>query len=425
MQSKDFYISRIIDLKIQQYLKCFGTISIQGPLGCGKKTTAKKYCQSEFNLLDSTRNYNNKNLALMDPSIVLKGENPRLIDEWQEVPSLWDAVRHEVDFNNGKGLFILTGSATPKRDHIIHSGAGRIASLKMRTMSLYESKDSSGLVSLKDVVEGKDITCNTGEVSLEDLASFIIRGGWPANLNVDKELQYLLPSEYIKTIIENEIFVLNNSRYNAHKLGLLLKSLARNESTTPSINKLVDDIKVFDDDIIDSDTVRKYLTVFESMYLIENQLPFATNNRSSIRVKQKEKLHFCDPSLAAAILNLNQDKLINDLETFGSLFEALVEHDLRIYCESFNASLYHYQDYKNNEFDAVIELEDGDYVAVEIKLGANKIEDAAKNLIKIKNQIINSGGKGPKELIVVCGLTNAAYKRSDGVYVLPLTALKN
>lgn len=420
----EIYLDRIIDSKIQTYLECFGAISLEGPKWCGKTRTAMHNSKSEIFLSDPRNNFNNRQVAMMNPFLVLKGDFPRLIDEWQVSPQIWDAVRHEVDFNNQKGMFILTGSATPKRSQIFHSGAGRIASIKMRTMSLFETHDSSGIVSLKDMCEGKDIDNFTGDVSLYSLASYIIRGGWPANIKIKKENQHLLPREYIKTIIENEIFTLTDSKYNAHKMMLLLKSLARNESATPSINKLINDIKINDDDKIDGDTIRKYLQNFESMYLIDNQLPFSFNTRSSLRVKQKEKFHFCDPSLSVALLNLNESKLFNDLETFGLLFESLVIHDLRIYADCMNASLYHYQDYAGNEFDAVIQLENGEYVAVEVKLGANTIEEASKKLIKIKNQIIASGGKPPKEMIIISGLSSYSYKTKDGIYVAPLTALK-
>ena len=425
MNYKDKYLSRIIDKEVNNLLDCFGAVCIEGPKWCGKTRTSLLHSKSNIFLADPSYNFNNKNLAIMNPKLILDGETPRLIDEWQEVPQIWDAVRYEVDFRSDFGQFILTASSTPKRNGIIHSGAGRIAKIKMRTMSLFETGDSTGDVSLKDICDGKDISKFTGEISLTDLANYIIRGGWPANLKVSKENQYLLPKKYIETILDNEIFIIQDKKYDIHKIELLLKSLARNESTTASRRKIINDIKEFDGDSVDSNTIANYLNLFENMFLIENQLPFSSNVKSKIRIKQSEKLHFCDPSLAATILNLNEEKLINDLQTFGFLFEALVEHDLRIYAENFGAKLYHYQDYNNDEIDAIIELNDGNYVAIEIKLGANQIDDAANNLIKLKNKIEKNNGKAPKELVVICGLTNACYKRNDGVYVTSLTALKD
>lgn len=419
------YKPRIIDGMVQKNLTTFGAICIEGPKWCGKTWTSSYHCNSEFLIGDPANNFQNRALAEISPAIVLEGETPRLLDEWQEVTPIWDAVRYTVDQRAKKGQFILTGSSTPKRKGVLHSGAGRIGKLRMRTMSLYESGDSSGVVSLQELCNGKLTPSLTGEVHLRDLANYVVRGGWPGNLNVPIENASLLPQSYLDAILDDDSQRIDDKKYDTAKMRLLLRSLARNESTTATKRKLLNDIKEIDDETIDADTVTTYLDIFNRLFLIDNQLPFATNIRSSVRVKQAEKRHFCDPALACALLKATPDRLIGDLETFGFLFEALVERDLKIYAESFGANLFHYQDYNNKEVDAVIELEDGKWCAFEIKLGANQIEKAATELIALRDDIAKDGGIAPSILCVICGMSNAAYVRPDGVFVIPITALKN
>ena len=420
------YKPRVIDGTIKEYLKTFGAICIEGPKWCGKTWTSSHHSNSEIYIGNPSGNFQNRTLAQMSPELVLDGKSPRLIDEWQEVPPLWDAVRHKVDESGGKGQFILTGSATPNHKGIMHSGAGRIARIKMHTMSLYESGDSSGEISLAELCNGNFTPTMTGEVYINDLIEYIIKGGWPANVDIPAEQAALLPLQYIDAIIEDDVYRIDGVKRNKEKMKLLLRSLARNESTTVTNSVLAKDIKEIDDVNIDKDTVAEYLDIFKRLFIIDNQRPFAANIRSSVRVKQAEKRHFCDPSIACALLKATPHMLINDLQTLGSLFEALCERDLKIYAESFGASLYHYQDYDNKEIDAVIELSNGEWCAFEIKLGANQIDEAAKNLLDINKKIEKDPkGKPAKVLCVICGLSNAAYKRPDGVYVVPITALKN
>lgn len=419
------YKPRYVDRKVEECLGAMGALCIEGPKWVGKTWTAMEHCHSSIFLGDPAGNFQNRNLARIDPSLVLSGNSPRLIDEWQEVPPLWDAVRFAVDQTGMKGRFILTGSATPQRKGILHSGAGRIATLRMRPMSLYEAGNSSGDISLKEICEGNPISPRmTGNVKLEDLAEMIIRGGWPGNQDTPAESAGLVPKAYIEAILNEDIQRIDEKRRDIQKISLLLRSLARNESTTAASRSLRRDIAAIDGEQVDINTVTSYMEILNRLFLLDNQRPFAPSVRSSIRVKQAEKHHFADPSLAAAILGLNPEKLIGDLETFGFLFEALCERDLRIYAESFGGELYHYQDYRNQEIDAVIEMPDGSWAAVEIKLGANQIDSAAENLLKIKGNIESAGGKGPSSLIVLCGLSAAAYQRPDGVYVVPLTAIK-
>lgn len=420
------YKPRIMDKEVKRYLETFGAVCIEGPKWCGKTWISSYHSNSEFLVADPSNHFQNRLLAEIDPSMVLQGETPHLIDEWQEVEEIWDAVRYAVDQRGEKGQFILTGSSTPKRKELrVHSGAGRIGRLRMRTMSLYESGDSSGMVSLEDICEGRITPCLTGEVSLKSLAYYIVRGGFPGSLDIPVENAGIVSASYIDTILNDDAQRIDGSRYDIEKMKLLLRSLARNESTTVTKKRLENDIKEIDDGSVDYDTVNKYLDVFQRLYLLDNQKPFSSNIRSSIRVKMSEKHHFCDPSLPCALLGLTPEKLINDLETFGFLFEALCERDIKVYAESFGAEVFHYQDYSNREIDTVVELKDGRWCAFEIKLGANQIDKAALNLIEIRDKIAKEGGKAPSVLAVISGMSNAAYQRKDGVYVVPITALKN
>jgi predicted AAA+ superfamily ATPase len=334
--NNDAYRPRIIDSAIKQHLRAFGAICIEGPKWCGKTWSALRYSQSAFFVGDPERNFQNRQLAQIDPSIVLQGKHPRLIDEWQEVPSLWDAVRITVDQSTSKGQFILTGSATPSYKGIMHGGTGRIARLRMMSMSLFESGNSSGKVSLKDLCEGKFENVMTEEVSLLSLASFILRSGWPGSLQLATEDAIKIPLHYLDNVITNDVAKVDDKIRDEAKMRLLLRSLARNESTTATMAHLKSDMKGVDQLTIDESTIADYLNIFEKLFIIENQKPFAVALRSSLRIKQAEKRHFTDPSFACSLLGITtEQRLIGDLRTFGFLFEALCERDLRIYANSF------------------------------------------------------------------------------------------
>ena len=408
------YKPRVVDSTIERYLSTFGAVCIEGPKWCGKTWCASYHSNSEYLIGDPENNFQNRTLAELSPNLVLEGETPRLIDEWQETPPIWDAVRYCVDKRGKKGQFILTGSSTPKRKGVLHSGAGRIGKIRMRTMSLFESGDSNGQVSLNDLCHGRLSSAMTGEVELRKLAELVVRGGWPGNIDIPVANASLMPEAYLNAILDDDVHRVDGIRYDTGKMMLLLRSLARNESTTATNKKLLSDIRA-DGDSLDVETISKYLDVFSRLFLLDNQPPFDSNIRSSVRVKQAEKRHFCDPALAAALLKASPERLIGDLETFGFLFEALCERDLRIYANSFGAKLYHYQDYMNREIDAVIELDDGEWCAIEIKLGAKQID---------ADWMIENDAKAPAVLCVICGLSNAAYQRPDGVFVVPITALK-
>lgn len=422
-QSK--YRARVIDSTITSYLKVCGALCIEGPKWCGKTWTSSFHSKSEFLVGDPENNFSNRQLAAMSPTLILQGDTPRMIDEWQEVPPIWDAVRAETDRRNKKGQFILTGSSTPKKKGVLHTGTGRIINLRMNTMTLYESGDSKGTVSLKELCDGNLTDKLTGEVSLQDLAYYIVRGGWPGNLDVEKGLECIMPRAYMDNVIKEDLHRLEDfSDFDEHKAALLLRALARNEATTVSDSALLKDISGQEGETLSRNTIAKYLNAMDRLFLFNNQEPFSPDVRSSLRVKQAVKRHFSDPAMAAALLTITPEKLLRDLNTFGFLFEAMAERDLSVYASSFGAKLYHYQDYKNHELDAVIELDGGDWCAFEIKLGAGKIEEGAENLRKTCADIEKNGGRPPKIKCVICGLSNAAYQRPDGVFVVPLTALK-
>ena len=423
LREKD-YKERLIDKKIDRYLETFGAILIEGPKWCGKTWTALNHAESATYVTETST----KRLALINPKNIFSDKRPQLIDEWQIVPSIWDSVRHECDRGKGPGNFILTGSTTLKKEiqgkQVYHSGAGRIARLKMETMSLYESLDSSGVVSITDMLENKNINKNTGEVKIRELATLLIRGGWPESLKVKKENYPLIPKSYIDSILNVELDEEEKVR-DKNKMSMLLKSLARNESTIVSNKTIIKDIEEYEsgNDILSSrTTLLDYLDFLERLHLIENQESYSSNYRSPERVGKSVKRHFVDPSLACSLLNLNVDKLISDLNTFGFLFEALVERDLRIYMDYLDGKIYHFRDNVSGlKVDTILEFEDGEYAAVEIKLGYNEVDDAIKNLKEFYNNMV----KKPKFMCVIVGVLEAAYKDPDtSIYVVPITALK-
>ncbi len=420
------YKPRIIDRQVKEFLSAFGAVCIEGPKWCGKSWTSAVHSQSAVYLGDSHQAFTNRLLAENNPSMLLEGETPRLIDEWQEVPSLWDAIRFSVDQRGRKGQFILTGSATPNHKGILHSGAGRIGRLQMRPMSLWESGDSSGEISLNDLVQGCFTPVLCKEVPLRRLVELTIRGGWPGVLDMDLKTAGLLASQYLTAIVADDVFRLDGIKRDTLKMQLLLRSLARNESTTAGNQTLLRDIRTMEREDIDARTIADYLDVLKRLFVTDNTPPFSTVLRSSVRIKKAEKRHFVDPSLACALLRATPESLLADLNTFGFLFEALCERDLRIYAGAIGGELFHYQDYGNNEIDAVIAVPGLGWIAIEIKLGASQIDAAAANLVKIKKQLESADPHtAPKELVVLCGMTNAAYQRKeDGVFVLPITALK-
>lgn len=411
------YIPRLIDKKIEDLLEVSGAISIEGPKWCGKTYTSLTHASSMVNMDDDET----RQRYGLNPDLVLNEVKPELIDEWTREPSVWDKVRRKCDSLETKGNYILSCSTSLNdKNEIFHSGAGRITRLKMNTMSLYESGDSTGDISIMDMYNQKDIVKTTKKPSLEHIADLIIRGGWPANINTPRDKYGLMPKSYISSILEKDIYETKN--IDGIKFHKLLKSLARNESTIAGNNKLIGDISDNDDLTLDKRTISEYLDILEKLNLINNQPSYSSNYRSPERIGKNEKRHFTDPSLAAALLNLNTEKLINDLNTFGFLFESLVYRDLKIYMDYLNGNVYHFRDNVTGlEIDSILEFEDGEYAAIEIKLGFNGFKDAKESLLKFQEQMV----KKPKFMCAICGYNDSIVKdKESGIYIVPLTALK-
>lgn len=423
--TKENYKKRLVDDEISEILKMFGAVSIEGPKYCGKTWTAYNHANSSVLLTKSDNPNSDYQKALINRELIYKNEYPELIDEWQSIEQIWDDIRTKCDEDGKSGKFILTGSSVPVRpENIFHSGAGRICKLNMYTMSLFESGDSEGIVSLSDLFNDKDIAVNLKtKPTIENYADLIIRGGWPASLKYEKKNYYRLPESYIEDVLDHDINYDGIVR-DKEKMRMLLRSLARNESTLVTNEKLVSDIEEYTTEEsyqVSRNTVADYLNVLENIHLLQNQLPFSEKIRSSVRVGKNIKRHFVDPSLACSVLGLKQENLLKDLELFGFMFESLVVRDLRIYIEYLGGRIYHFHDNNTGrEVDAIVELRDGSYGAIEVKLGVGKIDEAADNLLKFSK----SCSKKPNFLCVISGMINYAYKRKDGVYVIPITALK-
>lgn len=418
------YKPRLIDKRISDLMESFGAVCVEGPKWCGKTWSSLNQANSVCYISDPSNSFQNKRKAEISPDLVLDGKYPRLIDEWQEVPSIWDAVRFFVDKDSRKGKFILTGSSTPTRKGILHSGAGRIARIRMDTMSLFEAGRSSGKVSLMDLFDSRIDYVDTGDVRLADLIEYSIRGGWPGSLGLSLEEASRIPYGYLEAVVD-DMHRLDGVRRDSRKVNALLHSLARNESTIASNKTICKDIVEYCDESLNDNSVLEYMDVLERLFLISNQSAFNTSLRSSRRALKSPKRHFSDPSLAVAALGATKDMLLNDLNTFGFIFEALCEHDLRIYSEYAGGNLFHFRDDRGNEVDSIVELPDGRWGAFEIKLGANQIDFAAKELLKVRHIFEKEGSSVPSFLCVICGMSNMAYRRNDGVFVVPITALRN
>lgn len=417
------YIERLVDKKIEEYLTVFGAVSIEGPKWCGKTWASLNHANSAV-FLDDEETREKAELSL---DLILNNERPELIDEWNLIPKTWDAIRRKCDDTVNKGNYILTCSTKltdeKQKETIHHSGAGRIGRIRMHTMSLYESGDSTGKVSIQDMFNGKLENQLNEKVTLEKLASLIIRGGWPSNIKVPQDKIGIIPKGYIDAIIEKDIN--DDKKRDKNKMMMLLRSLARNETTVVNNNTLIKDIgeNATGNELIESRiTIDDYLYVLNRLNIIENQPAYSENYRSPNRVGKSAKRHFTDPSLACACLDLTTEKLMDDLRTFGLMFEALVERDLKIYMEYLDGSLYHFRDNTTGlEVDSILEFRDGEYAAVEIKLGFNQVEDAKKSLISFYNNMI----KKPKFMCIVVGFTDVIARDPDtGIYIVPVTALK-
>jgi len=417
----DSYRPRIADKLLEDALRRTGAVQIVGPKWCGKTTTAERAARETLYLQDPDKRTSYQHIAEEKPSLLLQGKKPLLLDEWQDIPVLWDAVRFAVDHKQTTGQYILTGSTVPSDKEIKHSGAGRFSKIVMRTMSLYESGESKGSVSLIDIVNQKDIFEKTS-VSQEEIAALIVRGGWPAAVTQKTAHPTTLVSDYLAAIIESDISRVDNIEKNPKRVKLLMRSLARNESTEAAMTTLRSDMST-DEEELSTNTIAVYLSALRRLYVLEEQEAWAAALRSKTAIRTSPIRRFCDPSIAAALLGATPEKLLNDYCTLGFLFESLCVRDLRVYAEALGATISHYRDARGLECDAILELPDGTWGAIEVKFGIKTEDEAAAHLLTIKEKVTSlHGGKASFLLILTAG--EMAYKRSDGVYVVPLACLK-
>lgn len=416
------YLPRLIDDILTEELEAFGAVLLTGPKWCGKTTTAMNQAASMLFLQDPDEREQNLRLADIKPSLLLEGDNPRLIDEWQDAPQLWDAVRFSVDQKGMTGLYILTGSTSVDETKIAHSGTGRISRLRMRTMSLFESGDSNGEVSIRQLLKNDDIAGKSPH-SIIDIANLIVSGGWPSSLGKSLSVRQRQVAGYCKSITNVEVSSIDGINRDSDKVEHVLRSYSRHISSQATINTITSDvIKNFDS--IDRKTVSEYINTLKKIFVIEDLKAWSPTLRSKTSIATSSTRHFVDPAIAAYFLDANPDDLINDLETMGLLFESLVVRDLRIYVENLNGKLFHYRDYNGLEADAILHFNNGDWGAVEVKLGTKAIDDGAKNLLKLKDKINTNKMNEPSFLAVITA-TGYAYQRPDGVYVIPIGSLRN
>lgn len=423
--TKEGYRRRLIDDKITRYLRVFGAISIEGPKWCGKTWTGLNHANSVSYVTDQSV----LNLAAVDPKYIFMKERPQLIDEWQAVPGIWDAVRHECDSDHEKGKFILTGSTSLRKksgeNKVHHTGTGRIAPVRMHPMSLFESGDSSGGASLSGMLVGEINEGYVRKVELDEIARLIIRGGWPENIDMTEEDIGIIPESYIDAVVTMDMHERQTKKRSPQKMRMLLHALARHESTVAGDKTLLRDIEDYEnsEELIESRaTIADYTSVLDSLFLIANQEAFSIHYRSSARIGKSAKRHLVDPSLSCASLHLTVDKLLNDHETFGLMFEALVERDLRIYADVFGGQLYHFRDNASgDEVDAIVEFKDGGYAAFEIKLSDGSVQDAIGSLSKFYKNV----EKKPEYMCVIVGhLDSVMRDPKTGIYVVPVTSLQ-
>ena len=422
------YRPRIADGMLRRRLMGVGAVLIQGPNWCGKTTTAEQQAKSVVYMDDPEYMEQNIELATLSPKKLLAGATPRLIDEWQLAPQLWDAARFEIDHRDGEGQFIFTGSAVPAdTDKIHHSGTGRFAWLTMRTMSLYESGESSGEVSLGDLFSnsGADIF-GTNNLNIDSIAWLICRGGWPRTTTINKEVALDMAYRYYEAVINNDISRVDNVKRDAERTKRILRSIARNQCAQISVNTICADVENNDSVSANRLTIASYIEALKKIFVLEDSLAWNPNLRSKTAIRSSETRYFSDPSIGIAALGVGPNDLINDLSTMGLFFESMCVRDLRVYADALEGSIYHYRDSKGLECDAVLHLRNGSYGLIEIKLGGEKnIEEGAKNLKLLASKIDTTKMKAPSFLMILTGTTKYAIRREDGVYVVPIGCLKD
>lgn len=421
------YNYRIVDSLLQDKLEAKGAVLIEGPKWCGKTTTATQKAASILHMDNPTEKDQNLTLAKLNPLRLLKGAVPRLIDEWQIAPTLWDSIRYEVDQREEMGQFILTGSAVPAdTKEINHSGTGRFSWLMMRPMSLYESKESTGEISLKELFDENTNIDGENPNDIEKLAFLICRGGWPGAIDLKEKPALQQAFDYLDGVAKSDINRADGIEKNEERVRRIMRSFARNQGSQTPTTVIANDILANDSSSVNEDTVQTYIKALKKIFVIEDMPAWNPNLRSKSAIRTSDTRYYVDPSIASASLGLGPDDLLNDLNTFGLLFETMCVRDLRIFAESINGSVYHYRDNTGLECDAVVHLRNGKYGLIEIKLGGDSlIEEGAKSLKKLKDCIDTTKMNKPSFLMVLTGIGKYAYKREDGVLVVPIGVLKN
>lgn len=424
---KKKYKSRIADALLSRKLEGKGAVLIEGAKWCGKTTTAEQQAKSIVYMTDPEKSYQYLSMVELNPQTLLEGKTPRLFDEWQIAPKLWDAIRFEVDHRDDLGQFILTGSAVPpETEEIYHTGTGRFARVKMRPMSLFEAEDSNGSVSLTELFSGNLDISGSCDLSLEKLAFFVCRGGWPRATTMRNSTALDQAFDYYDAVVNADISRVDNVERNPERVKLLMRSYARHQGTQASNMVIKDDMRINDNSTLDEDTVYSYISALKKIFVIEDMPSWNPNLRSKTAIRTSDTRYFVDPSIATAALGLGPNDLLNDLNTFGLFFETMCIRDLRIFADALDGQVYHYRDASGLECDAVIHLRNGSYGLIEIKLGgAARIDEGAVNLNKLAEKIDTEKMKKPAFKMVLTGIGDFAYCRKDGVLVVPIGSLKN
>jgi len=417
------YMPRIVDEVLQDKLEYIGAVLIEGCKWCGKTTTARQQAKSyiEFQDPDKKMQYDKTNQT--KPSLFLEGDKPRLFDEWQMYPVVWDSIRMDVDHTGLKGQYILTGSARPMQDSVMHTGTGRISKLLMRTMSLYESKESNGTVSLNDIINGKEIQ-GISKLDFDGIINAMMRGGWPEALNISDDNKYKIAKDYVKSLLTEEIKTVDSTERNSQKMSSLLKSISRNISTSVSKKTILDDVKTEFMADLSRPTLDDYLNTLEKLYILEYIPATNLNLRSKTPLRVSPKIELVDPSLVIASLDLKREDLIKDLNFMGFIFENMCMRDLKIYADAIDATLSYYRDKNDFEVDCILKTPNGKWGAIEVKLGAGEIPEAAANLKKFKDNVDTKKYGEPSFLMILTG-AELSYVRDDGIYVVSIGTLKN
>jgi predicted AAA+ superfamily ATPase len=422
--SKKTYLKRLCDAELKLALQSSGGVLIEGAKWCGKTSTASKAAKSVVYMQDPDNASSYQAIADTKPSLLLKGSIPRLIDEWQVAPVLWDAVRFEVDQRRAVGQFILTGSAVPIKNETAHTGTGRISRLVMRPMSLYESRESNGKISLRALFDGKQQDAGViSELTIEQISYALCRGGWPASINLTGKPALRMAMDYVEAIINQDISRVDGIEKNPERVRLLLRSLARNIATTATYQTIKEDIEEIDISI-SYKTINTYFNALRRIFVVEDLLAWAPSLRSKTAIRTTEKRHFVDPSIATAVMRTNPEGILTDFKYFGFLFESLCTRDVRIYSQANDGDVFHYRDKSGLEADLIVRLRDGRWAAIEVKLGNKQIEEAAINLLALKKKIDEEKmGKASFLMIITAG--QHAYQRKDGIWVVPIGCLKD